>query len=194
MGILDKFRGNPLEKFSLRELQEEEIRLRNKLNRDQKYVSQLEKKKKQLFQEGVGADFLKKKMIAQELKSLDLEQKLKVKFFISDQNRYRFIKNLIILKRFQRELEKHGVWKKLTSIDPEVLEGELIKLDLDGKAFDQILEDLNRVFEAGIAETSLEEDPVEKELMEAWAKVESGEEPEKVFEEVKEKIHKEEES
>lgn len=194
MGILDKFRGNPLEKFSLRELQEEEIRLRNKLNRDQKYVSQLEKKKKQLFQEGVGADFLKKKMIAQELKSLDLEQKLKVKFFISDQNRYRFIKNLIILKKFQRELEKHGVWKKLTSIDPEVLEGELIKLDLDGKAFDQILEDLNRVFEAGIAETSLEEDPVEKELMEAWAKVESGEEPEKVFEEVKEKIHKEEES
>ncbi|MEM2787974.1 MAG: hypothetical protein QXJ58_06870 [Archaeoglobaceae archaeon] len=193
MGFMDVFKKNPLEKLSMRELQGEELRLRNKLDRIKRDVNEIEKKKKQLFQEGVGADFLKKKMIAQEIKSLDLEQKLKMKDFMTAQRQYTLIKNLVIVKRYQRELEAQGVWKKLTSMEPEELEKVLIDVDLDGKAFDGILDDLNRVFEMRLADESLKEDPVERDLMEAWAKVESGESPEKVFEEVKRKIEKEEE-
>ncbi|MEM2191709.1 MAG: hypothetical protein QW540_09835 [Archaeoglobaceae archaeon] len=193
MGFMDVFKKNPLEKLSMRELQGEELRLRNKLDRIKRDVNEIEKKKKQLFQEGVGADFLKKKMIAQEIKSLDLEQKLKMKDFMTAQRQYTLIKNLVIVKRYQRELEAQGVWKKLTSMEPEELEKVLIDVNLDGKAFDGILDDLNRVFEMRLADESLKEDPVERDLMEAWAKVESGESPEKVFEEVKRKIEKEEE-
>ncbi|MEM4945921.1 MAG: hypothetical protein QXU31_06390 [Archaeoglobaceae archaeon] len=193
MGIMDMFKKNPLEKLSMRELQGEELRLRNKLDRIKKDVNEIEKKKKQLFQEGVGADFLKKKMIAQEMKSLDLEQKLRMKDFMTAQRQHTLIKNLVIVKRYQRELESQGIWKKLTSIDPEKLENALININLDGKAFDSILDDLNRVFEMRLADESLKEDPAEKELMEAWAKVESGESPEKIFDEVKKKIEKEEE-
>ncbi|MEM0315794.1 MAG: hypothetical protein QW763_01215 [Archaeoglobaceae archaeon] len=190
---MDVFKKNPLEKLSMRELQGEELRLRNRLDRIKRDVNEIEKKKKQLFQEGVGADFLKKKMIAQEIKSLDLEQKLKMKDFMTAQRQYTLIKNLVIVKRYQRELEAQGVWKKLTSMEPEELEKALIDVNLDGKAFDGILDDLNRVFEMRLADESLKEDPVERDLMEAWAKVESGESPEKVFEEVKRKIEKEEE-
>ncbi|MEM1672090.1 MAG: hypothetical protein QXY92_04655 [Archaeoglobaceae archaeon] len=193
MGIMDMFKKNPLEKLSMRELQGEELRLRNKLDRIKKDVNEIEKKKKQLFQEGVGADFLKKKMIAQEMKSLDLEQKLRMKDFMTAQRQHTLIKNLVIVKRYQRELESQGIWKKLTSIDPEKLENALININLDGKAFDSILDDLNRVFEMRLADESLKEDPAEKELMEAWAKVESEESPEKIFDEVKKKIEKEEE-
>ncbi|MEM2030874.1 MAG: hypothetical protein QXV35_05960 [Archaeoglobaceae archaeon] len=193
MGFMDVFKKNPLEKLSMRELQGEELRLRNRLDRIKRDVNEIEKKKKQLFQEGVGADFLKKKMIAQEIKSLDLEQKLKMKDFMTAQRQYTLIKNLVIVKRYQRELEAQGVWKKLTSMEPEELEKVLIDVNLDGKAFDGILDDLNRVFEMRLADESLKEDPVERDLMEAWAKVESGESPEKVFEEVKRKIEKEEE-
>jgi len=188
VGVLDIFKKNPLEKLSLRELQEEELRLRNRLERLKKDVNEIERKKKQLFQEGVGADLLKKKMLAQEMKSLDLEQKLKMRDFSTAQKQHMFIRNLIIVKKYERELKVHGVWNKLTSMDPDDLEKALIRISLDGKAFDSILNDLNRIFEMRIAEEELAEDPTEKQLMEAWAKVESGEDAEKVFTEVKDKI------
>jgi len=188
MKILDRFRKNPIEKLSLRELQEEEIRLRNRLERAKKEINNIERKKKQLFQEGVGADVLKKKMLAQEIKSLDLEEKLKLKDFTTAQRQYTLVKNLVIVKRYEKELRKVGIWEKLTKVEPEQLESVLVKVNLDGKEFDEMVNNLNRVFEMEIAEFEATEDQTERELMEAWAKVEAGEaDTEEVLEKVKEK-------
>ena len=192
MKILDKFRKNPIEKLSIRELQEEEIRLRNRLERGKKEINNIEKKKKQLFQEGVGADILKKKMLAQEIKSLDLEQKLKLKDFTTAQRQYTFVKNLIIVKKYEKELRKVGIWNKLTKVEPEQLENVLVKVTLDGKEFDEMVNNLNRVFEMEIAEFETAEDQTERELMEAWAKVEAGEaDSEEALTKIKEKESKE---
>ncbi|WP_048152313.1 hypothetical protein [Palaeococcus ferrophilus] len=175
MGILDRFRKNPIEKLSLRELQEEEIRLRNRLERAKKEIERIEKKKKQLFQEGIGADVLKKKMLAQEIKSLDMEQKLKLRDFTTAQKQYTFIKNLIVVKKYEKELRKIGLWDKLSKVEPEQLESVLVRVSLDGREFDEMVEGLNRVFEMDVAEFEATEDQTERELMEAWAKVETGE-------------------
>ena len=188
MKILDRFRKNPIEKLSLRELQEEEIRLRNRLERAKKEINNIERKKKQLFQEGVGADMLKKKMLAQEIKSLDLEEKLKLKDFTTAQRQYTLVKNLIIVKRYEKELRKVGIWEKLTKVEPEQLESVLVKVNLDVKEFDEMVNNLNRVFEMEIAEFEATEDQTERELMEAWAKVEAGEaDAEEALEKAKEK-------
>ncbi|QDA31601.1 chromosome assembly protein [Thermococcus indicus] len=176
MGIRNMFgRKNTIEKLSLRELQAEEIRLRNRLERLKKDINQIEKKKKQLFQEGIGADKLKKKMLAQEIKSLDMEQKLKLKDFTTAQKQYTLIKNLIIVKKYEKELRKTGVWEKLNSVEPEELEQALIKINLDGKEFDEMVDSLNRVFEMEVAEFEETEDQTERELMKAWSQVEAGE-------------------
>lgn len=176
MKIRDIFgRKNTIEKLSLRELQAEEIRLKNRLERLKKDLNQIEKKKKQLFQEGIGADKLKKKMLAQEIKSLDMEQKLKLKDFTTAQRQYTLIKNLIIVKRYEKELRKVGIWEKLSNVEPEQLEQALIKINLDGKEFDEMVEGLNRVFEMEVAEFEETEDQTERELMKAWSQVESGE-------------------
>ena len=166
---------NTIESLSLRELQGEEIRLRNRLERLKKDLNQIEKKKKQLFQEGIGADKLKKKMLAQEIKSLDVEQKLKLKDFTTAQRQYTLIKNLIIVKKYEKELRKVGIWEKLSNVEPEQLEQALIKINLDGKEFDEMVEGLNRVFEMEVAEFEETEDETEKELMKAWGQVEAGE-------------------
>lgn len=192
MKILDRFRKNPVEKLSLRELQEEEIRLRNRLERMKKEINNIEKKKKQLFQEGVGADVLKKKMLAQEIKSLDLEEKLKLRDFTTAQRQYTLVKNLIIVKKYEKELRKIGIWDKLAKIAPEQLETALVKINLDGKEFDEMVNSLNRVFEMEVAEFEATEDQTEKELLQAWAMVEAGEaDTEEAFEKVKEKESKE---
>ncbi|AFL95927.1 hypothetical protein CL1_1730 [Thermococcus cleftensis] len=176
MKIRDMFgRKNTIEKLSLRELQAEEIRLRNRLERLKKDINQIEKRKKQLFQEGIGADKLKKKMLAQEIKSLDMEQKLKLKDFTTAQKQYTLIKNLIIVKKYEKELRKTGVWEKLNSVEPEELEQALIKINLDGKEFDEMVDSLNRVFEMEVAEFEETEDQTERELMKAWSQVEAGE-------------------
>jgi len=176
MGIRDMFgKKNTIEKLSIRELQAEEIRLRNRLERLKKDINTIEKKKKQLFQEGIGADKLKKKMLAQEIKGLDMEQKLKLKDFTTAQKQYTLVKNLIIVKKYEKELRKVGLWDKLSKVKPEQLEQALIKINLDGKEFDEMVEGLNRVFEMEIAEFEESEDETEKELMKAWSQVESGE-------------------
>ncbi|WP_054839730.1 hypothetical protein [Thermococcus sp. JCM 11816] len=181
MGLMDKVGGmlgkkNTLEKLSLRELQAEQIRLKNRLDRLKKELNQIEKKKKQLFQEGgIGADKLKKKMLAQEIKSLDLEQKLKLKDFTMAQKQYTLVTNMIIIKKYEKELRKTGIWEKLSSVEPEQLEQALIKINLDGKEFDEMVEGLNKVFEMEVAEFEESEDETERELMQAWSQVEAGE-------------------
>lgn len=176
MGIRDMFgRRNAIDKLSLRELQAEEIRLKNRLERLKKDINTIEKKKKQLFQEGIGADRLKKKMLAQEIKGLDMEQKLKLKDFTTAQRQYTLVKNLIIVKKYEKELRKVGIWSKLSNVEPEQLEAALIKVNLDGKEFDDMVSSLNRVFEMEIAEFEAAEDETEKELMRAWSQVEAGE-------------------
>ncbi|NPA47186.1 MAG: chromosome assembly protein [Thermococci archaeon] len=176
MKIFDRLsRKNTIEKLSLRELQGEEIRLRNRLERLKKDIDQIEKKKKQLFQQGIGADKLKKKMLAQEIKGLDLEEKLKLKDFTTAQKQYTLVKNLIIVKKYEKELRKAGIWDKLRNVEPEQLEQALIKVNLTGKEFDDMVSDLNRVFEMEVAEFEETEDETEKELMKAWSQVEAGE-------------------
>ena len=185
MGILDRFRKNTIERLSLRELQAEEIRLKNRLERLKKDINQIERKKKQLFQEGIGADKLKKRMLAQEIKGLDMEQKLKLKDFTTAQKQYTLVKNLVIVKKYEKELRKVGLWNKLASVEAGQLEQALIKINLDGKEFDDMVESLNRVFEMEIAEFEESEDETEKELMKAWSQVEAGEAD---VEEVAEKV------
>ncbi|WP_367883919.1 chromosome assembly protein [Thermococcus peptonophilus] len=122
----------------------------------------------------MGADVLKKKMLAQEIKSLDMEQKLKLRDFTTAQKQYTFVKNLIVVKKYEKELRKIGLWDKLSKVEPEQLESVLVKVSLDGKEFDEMVEGLNRVFEMDVAEFEATEDQTERELMEAWAKVETG--------------------
>ncbi len=169
------WRKNPIEKASLRELQEEEVRLRSRLDRLKKDIDLIEKKKKKLFQEGIGADKLKKKMLAQEYKSLDLEQKLKLKDFISTQEYYTYIKSLVIVRKYEKELKREGIWEKLRKAKPEQLEKTLARISVESKIFDETVKNMNKVFEMNIADFEESEDEVEKDLLEAWSKVEAEE-------------------
>ena len=79
---------NNLDRLKLPELQEEEMRLKSRINRLRKEIDGIEKEKMRLFNEGVGADLIKKKMLAQELKQLDMSGKLKIKNFLTLHKQY----------------------------------------------------------------------------------------------------------
>ena len=163
-----------IDKLKLSELQEEELRLKSRINRIRKEVDAIEKQKMQLFNEGVGADMIKKKMIAQELKQLDMNGKLKLKNFVTLHKQYMFVSNLIIIKKYQRDLQTTPIWNKIQSVAPEAFESALIKVNLSGKGFENILDDLNRVFALDVADSDTDMDEAEKQMFDIWNSVESG--------------------
>ncbi|RLF27081.1 MAG: chromosome assembly protein [Thermoplasmata archaeon] len=174
MGIIDKIRGNPIEKMSTNDIMGEEIRLKNQIERIRKDINRVEKEKKKKFQEGIGADLIKKKMLAQEIKQLDMEGKLKMKNFTTLHKQYTFITNLHTIKKHEKQLKNTPIWDKLSKVKPPQLESVLIKLNLEGKTFEEMVDGLNRVFEMEVAEYETMEDEEEQKMMDMWNQVESG--------------------
>lgn len=172
--LMDSFKKNPVDKLNPRDLQEEEIRLKNRMERLRKDINKIEKDKKQKFQEGVGADMMKKKMLAQEIKQLDTEARLKLKNFTTINKQYMFVSNLIVVKKYEQDLKKNKIWDKIGNIGSENFENALIKTSLSGKEFEEVLNDLNRVFEMDITDFEAGEDEAETQLLDAWSSVESG--------------------
>ncbi len=165
---------NNLDKLRVAELQEEELRLKSRINRLRKEIDGIEKEKKKLFNDGVGADMIKKKMIAQELKQLDMSGKLKIKNFLTLHKQYMFVSNLVIVKKYQRDLQITPVWSKIQSLSPEAFESALIRVNLSGKGFENILDDLNRIFAMDLSDSDTDVDEAEKQMFDIWNSVEAG--------------------
>ncbi len=176
MAILEKIFGTPVERLKLKDLQTEEMRLQNHIEIGRKEIQKLDKKKKDIFKQGVGADLIKKKMLSQEIKHLDTQSQMKIKQFMIMHKQYMFVSNLVIMKKFEKELKQTPLWKKITNIEPAQFENSLIHVNLKGKNFEEILNNLNNVFEMGLSDSELEEssDETEKQLMDAWSGVETG--------------------
>jgi hypothetical protein len=176
MAILEKIFGTPVERLKIKDLQTEEMRLQNHIEIGRKEIQKLDKKKKDFFKQGVGADLIKKKMLSQEIKHLDTQSQMKIKQFMLMHKQYMFVSNLVIMKKFEKELKQTPLWKKITNIEPVQFENSLIHVNLKGKNFEEILNNLNNVFEMGLSDSELEEssDETEKQLMDAWSGVETG--------------------
>nr|WP_303714673.1 chromosome assembly protein [Methanoculleus marisnigri] len=174
MKIASLFHRNRIEMLTITELQEEEIILKSRINRLRKEIDRIEREKKLKFAEGVGGDLIKKKMLAQELKQLDMTAKLKVRNFLALHKQYMFISNLVIIKKYQRDLQKTHIWEKIQTISPETIESALIRVNLSGKNFETVVDDLNQVFALDLSDSDQDLDEAEKQMFEVWSSVETG--------------------
>lgn len=174
MKIASLFHRNRIEMLTITELQEEEIKLKSRINRLRKEIDRIEREKKLKFAEGVGGDLIKKKMLAQELKQLDMTAKLKVRNFLALHKQYMFISNLVIIKKYQRDLQKTHIWEKIQTISPEAVESALIRVNLSGKGFESVVDDLNQVFALDLSDSDHDLDEAEKQMFEVWTSVETG--------------------
>jgi len=174
MKIASLFHRNRIEMLTITELQEEEIILKSRINRLRKEIDRIEREKKLRFSEGVGGDLIKKKMLAQELKQLDMTAKFKVRNFLALHKQYMFISNLVIIKKYQRDLQKTHIWEKIQTISPETIESSLIRVNLSGKSFETVVDDLNQVFALDLSDSDQDLDDAEKQMFEVWSSVETG--------------------
>lgn len=165
---------NGIENITVRELQAEQIRLKDRTDKMRKEISKIENEKTKKFEEGIGADKFVKKMLATDIKGLETEAKLNAKSFIMAQKQYQFTTNFLTVKKFEKELKKTPVWDKITSADPEVLEKIMVNVQLDNMDYDNMLDSLNGVFERDISSFDGFEDDSTESLMTLWDQVEGG--------------------
>jgi hypothetical protein len=176
MGFLDTIIGTPVSRLNLRDLRAEEMRLENHIALVEKGMAKVEKQKKDLFKQGVGADLIKKNMLIQKMKRLDMGAQLQYKGFATMSKQLMFISNLVIIKQYEKELKQSPIWAKITNIDPSNFESSLINVNLKGKSFDEVLNNLNSVFEMSLTDSSLEQstDETSKQILDTWNSVETG--------------------
>lgn len=177
MSFLSKLKNfgknkNVLESITLRELQQEQILLKDRTDKIRKEIVKIETEKKKKFEEGIGADKFYKKMLATEITGLETEAKLKSKSFLMAQKQYQFTTNFLTIKKFEKELKKTPLWDKIASADPEKLEAIMINIRLDGMEYDGLLNTLNEKFEGNDMDEIVDEST--GSLMEMWDQVEAG--------------------
>ncbi len=192
MGIGDSIRRRLggkswLETVRPEELEKELLRVDNQIEALGREIQRLEAKKKELFQEGIGKSNIEKMLLAEKIKDLDAEVKMKLKEYNRLMKQRRALSNLLRLKKWEERLKEKGVWEKIKSIDPEKLMAILSEAQWEDRSFEENLDRINIMLTREFG--SVEVDESTREILELWEKVENSElEPEKVEEKLSVRI------
>jgi len=181
-----------LETVRPEELEKELLRVDNQIEALGREIQRLEAKKKELFQEGIGKSNIEKMLLAEKIKDLDAEVKMKLKEYNRLMKQRRALSNLLRLKKWEDRLKEKGVWEKIKSIDPEKLMAILSEAQWEDRSFEENLDRINIMLTREFG--SVEVDESTREILELWDKVENSElEPEKVEEKLSVRIGEKEE-
>jgi hypothetical protein len=176
MTIIDSILGRtPFDRMKVKDLELENIRLKTRTNTIIKKIKTLEKEKSKLFNTAVGSSPLMIKVHAHEIKRLSLEVEQQYNFFMRYTKMSVAITNLILLKKYEKELHQSNLWTKLSHMDSESLIETMGKINLVGKNFEGIVDLVNDTLESGLDEyQASEEDDSVQQIVDAITSVQKG--------------------
>jgi hypothetical protein len=175
MKIVDAIIGTPFERLEPKKLELEKIRLKTKMDTITKTISKLEREKSRLFNAAVTSSPLMIKVHAHEIKRLSLEVEQQYNFFMRYSKMMVAITNLLLLKKYEKELKQNKLWTKLVRMDPDRLVDVMGRINLVGKNFEGIVDLVNDTLESGMDEyKSSEEDESVRQIIDAITSVQKG--------------------
>ena len=181
-----------IESVKVDELEKELMHVDNQIMLISKEIERLEKQKKELFRKGIGKSDIEKLLLAEKIKDLDAEIKMKLKEYNKLMKQRRALSNLIRLKKWESKLKEKGIWDKLKNMEPDKLMQMLTNVEFEEKMFEENIDKINQVL--GAKFTQVEVDESTKEILQLWSKVEKAElTPEAVEEQLEVKLKAEEE-
>ena len=172
--VMNVLKKNPVDKLSSNSLMVEKKRLKNHMKALMIDISKIEKEKSQLFHDGIGANWMQKKMLIEEITQLESEARNNLRDFKKFNKMYMLVSNLIVVKNYEKQLKQNNIWHKISKIGSQDFETALIKTSLVGKDFEDVLNDLSRVLEEGITDFETEEDEEKNKVFDYWNCVEAG--------------------
>ncbi len=162
-----------IESVRVEELERELMRIDNQVMLLSKEVERLEKEKKELFRKGIGKSDIEKILLAEKIKDLDAEVKMKLREYNKLMRQRRALSNLVRLKKWEGKLREKGLWERIRSVEPERLMSMLTNVEFEEKVFEDNVERINEVL--GTEFTKAELDESTKEILQLWEKVEKSE-------------------
>lgn len=179
-----------IETVKVNELQKELMHIDNQILLISKEIERLEKEKRELFHKGIGKSDVEKLLLAEKIKDLDAEIKMKLKEYNRLMKQRRALSNLIRLKKWEDKLKEKGIWEKLKSIEPDKLMHMLTNVEFEEKTFEENLDKINQILGAEFTRVYVDEST--KEILQLWEKVEKAElTPEAVEEQLAVKVRAE---
>lgn len=160
MKIIDFIRANSVEQLNTQELIEEEMRLQKHVEFARKEIIKIEKQKKDIFKQGVGADLIQKKTLAQKLKQLDMQAQLKFRDFMTIDKQYRFISNIVVIKQYGKELKQNEYEKPNALFNIHITPGRI--------------KTPSKICEMSLSELEQSTEETQKQILDSWNGVETG--------------------
>jgi len=181
-----------IEKVKIEELEKEKLKIDNRILLVSKEIEKLEKEKKDLFRQGIGKSDIEKLLLAEKIKELDAEVRMKIREYRRLMKQRRALSNLIRLKRWEKQLKEKGIWERIKSIEPDRLMQMLTEVEFEEAQFEKNIDKINEILGAEYARVEMDE--ATKEIMQMWEKVEKAElSPEEVEEKLTVKVAEKEE-
>ena len=162
-----------IETVKVEELQKELMRVDNQIMLLSKEIERLEREKKEIFRKGIGKSDIEKILLAEKIKDLDAEVKMKLREYNRLMKQRRALSNLIRLKKWEKKLREKGIWEKIKSIEPDKLMQMLTNVEFEERRFEENIDRINEIL--GAEFTKMEVDESTKEILQLWEKVEKAE-------------------
>lgn len=170
--MVNIFKRPWIETVKLRDLERERIKIDNEIQVISKEIERLEAEKKSLFRQGVGKSDIEKILLAEKIKDLDDDIKMKLRDYQRLIKQRRAVSNLIRLKKWEARLRERGVWEKIKNLSQQELLSRLSEVEITDRHFEENVDKINEVF-ATRAVVKLDSET--QEIMRLWEKVEKEE-------------------
>ena len=181
-----------IETVKVEDLERELMHIDNQIMLLSKEIERLEKQKKELFRQGIGKSDIEKLLLAEKIKDLDAEIKMKLREYNRLMKQRRALSNLIGLKKWEDKLKEKGIWEKLKSIEPDKLIQVLTNVEFEERLFEENIDRINQLLGEELARVEIDEST--KEILRLWEKVEKAElTPEAVEEQLRVRVRAAEE-
>ncbi len=181
-----------IETVKVEDLERELMQVDNQIMLLSKEIERLEKQKKELFRQGIGKSDIEKLLLAEKIKDLDAEIKMKLREYNRLMKQRRALSNLIRLKKWEDKLKEKGIWEKLKSIEPDKLIQVLTNVEFEERLFEENIDRINQLLGEELARVEIDEST--KEILRLWEKVEKAElTPEAVEEQLRVRVRAAEE-
>jgi len=133
VGFLSSLFGerNPIDSFSLDDLQVTEIQLNKKVEDIHAEIRRIDKEVQRNYDLGKGSASASEEVsYARHIKTLLLKKEAKLSTQAQLEKELRAVSNIVILKQREKDLPS-GILKKIKAIDPDRMEHYLISMNLD---------------------------------------------------------------
>ena len=170
--MVSLFKRPWIETVKLKDLEKERLKIDNEIQVISKEIERLEAEKKGLFKQGIGKSDIEKILLAEKIRDIDDDIKMRLRDYQRLIKQRRAISNLIRLKKWEARLKEKGVWDKIREMSQQELISRLSEVEITEKHFEENIDKINEVF-ATRAVVKLDSET--QEILRLWEKVERAE-------------------